>query len=121
MVPGLKEAEIAAALPGLVALAKPKDFEIQFVADSKLYDGRYGNVGRNLINGVAQSTTDLALVKAFPIGDRFGKIQFRAEFYNTFNQVNFGSPTASLNNRNFGRILSAGSPRILQFALRYTF
>ena len=30
-------------------------------------------------------------------------------------------PTASLNNRNFGRILSAGSPRILQFALRYTF
>jgi hypothetical protein len=83
--------------------------------------GRYGNVGRNLINGVAQSSTDLALVKAFPIGDRFGKIQFRAEFYNAFNQVNFGGPTASLNNRNFGRILSAGSPRILQFALRYTF
>ena len=83
--------------------------------------GRYGNVGRNLINGVAQSSTDLALVKAFPIGDRFGKIQFRAEFYNALNQVNFGGPTASLNNRNFGRILSAGSPRILQFALRYTF
>ena len=83
--------------------------------------GRYGNVGRNLINGVAQSSTDLALVKAFPIGDRLGKIQFRAEFYNALNQVNFGGPTASLNNRNFGRILSAGSPRILQFALRYTF
>jgi hypothetical protein len=83
--------------------------------------GRYGNVGRNLINGVAQSTTDLALVKAFPIGDRFGKLQFRAEFYNSLNHVNFGGPTASVNNRNFGRILSAGSPRILQFALRYTF
>ena len=83
--------------------------------------GRYGNVGRNLINGVAQSSTDLALVKAFPIGDRFGKIQFRAEFYNSLNQVNFGGPTSALNNRNFGRILSAGSPRILQFALRYTF
>ena len=83
--------------------------------------GRYGNVGRNLINGVAQSTTDLALVKAFPIGDRFGKIQFRAEFYNSLNHVNFGGPTAALNNRNFGRILSAGGPRILQFALRYTF
>jgi hypothetical protein len=83
--------------------------------------GRYGNVGRNLINGVAQSTTDLALVKAFPISDRLGKIQFRAEFYNSLNHVNFGGPTASVNNRNFGRILSAGSPRILQFALRYTF
>ena len=54
-------------------------------------------------------------------GERFGKLQFRAEFYNSFNHVNFGGPTASLNNRNFGRILSAGSPRILQFALRYTF
>src|SRR5437773_9804098 len=51
--------------------------------------GRYGNVGRNLINGVAQSTTDLALVKAFPIGVRFGKLQFRAEFYNSLNHVTF--------------------------------
>jgi hypothetical protein len=83
--------------------------------------GRYGNVGRNLLVGPHPSTTDLALVKAFPIGDRFGKIQFRAEFYNSFNHVNFSSPTAAWNNRNFGRILSAGSPRILQFALRYAF
>ena len=83
--------------------------------------GRYGNVGRNLLVGPRPSTTDLALVKAFPIGERFGKIQFRAEFYNSFNHVNFGSPTAAGNNRNFGRILSAGSPRILQFALRYAF
>jgi hypothetical protein len=83
--------------------------------------GRYGNVGRNLLVGPRPSTTDLALVKAFSIGERFGKIQFRAEFYNSFNHVNFGSPTAAWNNRNFGRILSAGSPRILQFALRYAF
>ncbi|HXB72271.1 MAG TPA: hypothetical protein VNY05_28795 [Candidatus Acidoferrales bacterium] len=83
--------------------------------------GHYGDVGRNAVIGPAQSTTDLALVKAFSIGERFGKIQFRAEFYNSFNQVNFSAPTAALNNRNFGRILSAGSPRILQFALRYTF
>jgi len=83
--------------------------------------GSYGGLGRNALNGPAQSTTDLALVKAFPIHERFGKIQFRAESYNLFNQVNLGSPTSSLNNRNFGRILSAGSPRILQFALRYAF
>jgi hypothetical protein len=83
--------------------------------------GHYGGLGRNVLIGPPQHATDLALSKSFPIGERFGKVQFRAEFYNSLNQVNFGAPTASVNNRNFGRILSAGNPRILQFVLRYAF
>jgi hypothetical protein len=83
--------------------------------------GRYGTAGRNLFSGPAHSSTNLALTKSFRISERFGRIQFRSEFFNAFNQVNFGQPEGRLVNRNFGRILGAGDPRILQFALRYQF
>jgi len=37
------------------------------------------------------------------------------------NKANFNNPTSALNSTNFGRILSAGDPRIMQFALKYDF
>ena len=83
--------------------------------------GRYGNAGRNILSGPAYATTDLAVIKSFRVSERGGSVQFRAEFFNAFNQVNFGGPEARLSNRNFGRIQTAGSPRIVQFALRYQF
>jgi hypothetical protein len=83
--------------------------------------GQYGNLGRNAVIGPSQSTTDLSLVKSFLISERLGRVQFRSEFFNAWNQVNFGQPVAALNNRNFGKVQSAGDPRILQFALRYQF
>jgi Carboxypeptidase regulatory-like domain/TonB-dependent Receptor Plug Domain len=83
--------------------------------------GAYGNAGRNLISGPALSQTDLSLVKEFPISERLGKVQFRAEFFNAFNQVSFAQPEARQANRLFGVIQGAGNPRILQFALRYQF
>ena len=83
--------------------------------------GRYGTAGRNLFSGPARSTTNLALTKSFLISERLGRVQFRTEFFNAFNQVSFGQPEGRLVNRNFGRILGAGDPRILQFALRYQF
>ena len=83
--------------------------------------GRYGNVGRNLLTGPSQNITNISLVKSFPISERLGRLQFRGEFFNLFNHPNFGQPEARLNNRNFGRIQSAGDPRIVQLALRYIF
>ena len=83
--------------------------------------GRYGNVGRNLLYGPTQVTNDLSLVKSFPISERLGKLQFRSEFFNAWNRVNLGQPVPQLNNRNFGKIQTAGDPRVLQFALRYVF
>ena len=49
------------------------------------------------------------------------RLQFRAEVFNLFNQVNFGLPVADLNSSNFGRVLSAGPPRLMQFALKLIF
>ena len=83
--------------------------------------GRYGNFGRNVFSGPASAVTNLSVVKSFPISERLGKVQFRGEFFNLFNSVNFGQPVLLLNNRNFGRIQTAGDPRIVQFALRYAF
>lgn len=83
--------------------------------------GRYGNTGRNILSGPAQSTTDLSIVKSFPISERLGKLQFRSEVFNVWNQVNFSLPEPRLINRLFGQIQSAGDPRIVQFALRYLF
>ena len=83
--------------------------------------GKYGTAGRNLFSGPARSNTDLSLVKNFVISERLGRIQFRAEAFNAWNQVNFSQPEARLDNRNFGRIQSADSPRIFQFALKYLF
>ena len=49
------------------------------------------------------------------------RTQFRFEAFNVLNNVNFGLPVSAQNNGNFGRIITADSPRILQLALRLMF
>jgi len=82
--------------------------------------GLYGTAGRNLIYGPGYVNTDFSAFKIFAITERH-KIQFRAEIFNLFNQVNFSNPNATLTSPSFGRILAAGSPRIVQFGLKYMF
>ena len=36
-------------------------------------------------------------------------------------QANYGNPTTALNSSNFGRILTAGDPRIMQFGMKMKF
>jgi hypothetical protein len=52
-------------------------------------------------------------------------IQFRAEFFNIFNLVNFANPSTTVNSASFGRITSThanqGDPRIMQFGLKFVF
>ncbi len=83
--------------------------------------GQYGNAGRNLFSGPGYSSTSLSLTKGLRLPGRLGRVQVRAEAFNVFNQVNFGAPEARLINPNFGRILTAGDPRIVQLALRWGF
>ena len=49
------------------------------------------------------------------------RLQLRAEVFNLLNHANFGIPVADLNSPNFGRILSAGPPRLMQFAAKFIF
>jgi hypothetical protein len=83
--------------------------------------GQYGSAARNLFSAPGAANTDVSLVKSFRLGERLGKLQFRAEFFNALNQVRFGGPVSSLISNTFGQIQSAGEPRVIQFALRYQF
>jgi outer membrane receptor protein involved in Fe transport len=82
--------------------------------------GTYGNIGKNALRGPRLFTTDIALLKTGRVNERVN-YEFRAEFYNTFNNVNFGAPDAGLQDSDFGQISSAGDPRILQMALKIKF
>jgi Carboxypeptidase regulatory-like domain len=50
-------------------------------------------------------------------------VQFRAEIFNVFNHTNFSNPDGGFSDgpTEFGRITTAGDPRLLQFALKYFF
>jgi hypothetical protein len=49
-------------------------------------------------------------------------LEFRTEFFNVPNTVNFSDPIGVMNDANFGRITSQRTPpRQIQFSLRYRF
>lgn len=79
--------------------------------------GSFGNVGRNALRGPAFVQTDLGMFKNIPIRESF-KLQFRAELFNAFNQVNFNNPVGTVTAPNFGRLTSALDPRLVQFGLK---
>ncbi|MFN7999066.1 MAG: carboxypeptidase regulatory-like domain-containing protein [Bryobacteraceae bacterium] len=82
--------------------------------------GTFGSSGKNILRGPRFFDTDLGLLKNFAVIERM-KIQFRAEFFNAFNNVNFGQPQNYLGSSGTGQITSAGNPRILQLALKLSF
>ncbi len=84
--------------------------------------GTNGNTGRNALRGPGFANVDLCLTKSFPLpGWEAQRIDFRAEFFNLMNRPNLGGPASAVNSPIFGRITAANDPRILQFALKYSF
>jgi hypothetical protein len=85
--------------------------------------GRFGTLGRNTFRGPGFKDFDISLIKDTPFGRR-GKnelaiVQFRAEFFNVFNVVNFGLPANVVLGSGFGEISkTAGTSRQIQFSLK---
>ena len=49
-------------------------------------------------------------------------MELRLETFNLLNHFNWGNPVVNLDAANFGQILTqTGSPRILQFGIKYAF
>jgi hypothetical protein len=88
--------------------------------DLQTQAGQFGNAGRNIARGPSYTSVDLALVRNVELSAHT-RLQFRAEAFNLLNHANFGLPVADLNSPSFGRILSAGPPRLLQFAAKLSF
>ncbi|MBZ5655694.1 MAG: TonB-dependent receptor [Acidobacteriia bacterium] len=88
--------------------------------------GRFGTLGRGTFRGPGFHNFDIALVKDTPFGHRgngeLGTLEFRAEFFNVFNLVNFGLPSNIVQGSGFGKISkTAGSSRQIQFSLKLIF
>ena len=85
----------------------------------------FGNSGRSILRGPGQTNFDVALRKNFKaaaLGEK-GHLEFRSEFFNVLNHAVFSSPgTARTTPASFGVISStSGSPRIIQFALKFIY
>jgi hypothetical protein len=85
--------------------------------------GIFGTLGRNTFRGPGMRDFDLALIKDTPLLERAGaaraSLQFRAEFFNVFNIVNFGLPSNTVLGPGFGEISrTASNSRQIQFSLK---
>ena len=87
----------------------------------------FGNLGRNTYRGPGQQNWDFSLIKNFKLTER-QSLRFTTDFFNMWNHANFGNPSTTdvesigLANSPFGRITSTlGTPRLIQFSLRYAF
>ncbi len=80
----------------------------------------YGNTSRNSLIGPGIVNTDFSAFKNFPIAHE-SQLQFRAEFFNLFNNVNLFNPNGVLTSPLFGRITNSANARVIQFALKYSF
>jgi len=83
--------------------------------------GTLGSYVRNSIRGPAFWTVDVAISRQLSIGST-RSFELRVEAFNLFNTFNWGNPVTNFNSGSFGRITSmTGSPRIMQFGVKYGF
>ena len=81
----------------------------------------FGNTTRNFLTGPGQKNVDISFIKFIPINERF-RAEFRTEFFNVFNWVNYANPVNNIALGNFGQITSASTgPRVIQFGFKLSF
>lgn len=82
--------------------------------------GTYSTLAPFTIVNPSLLQNDISVSRTFTV-QKTKSVQFRWEVFNVLNHVNFNAPVTALNNANFGKILTAGDPRIMQFALKFNF
>jgi hypothetical protein len=82
-----------------------------------------GHTGtRAAVRLASMFNTDMTVAKVFKLPWEGQHIQFRAEAFNVFNNVNFTNPSLALTSPGtFGEFQGVMDPRVMQFALRYEF
>jgi hypothetical protein len=71
------------------------------------------------LRGFGWANEDLGLMKNFRFGGRY-RAQIRFELINVFNRMHFSNPVTTINNANFGNVISlTGTPRQGQIGLRF--
>jgi outer membrane receptor protein involved in Fe transport len=81
----------------------------------------FGTEGRNDLRRDWSRNFDLSFFRSFPFTES-KRLEFRAEFFNSFNTPLFNQPDSTVGDQYFGQINStANSPRIIQLALKFYF
>jgi carboxypeptidase family protein/TonB-dependent receptor-like protein len=82
--------------------------------------GTLGNAGRASNLGPGFWEIDTALSRIFHVREGMS-LEARGEAFNLTNSYRAGIPITAFNNPNFGKILTAQDPRIMQLALKFVF
>jgi hypothetical protein len=80
--------------------------------------GTMGNANQRFFHGPGINNWDLGLQKITKVHESMA-VQFRAEFFNALEHVQFGNPSGSFTSGNFGRVTSAKAGRIGQMSLKF--
>jgi hypothetical protein len=129
-ITGQQRPDLVGAVPELNCVSDPdptKRHQLMNCYDAAAFalpaQFTFGNASRNILRGPKFMSTDLSLMKTVPIGGG-ARFQFRMEFYNLFNNVNYGNPGSTFGvplAASFGRITSAGSMRQVQLGAKVLF
>jgi hypothetical protein len=85
--------------------------------------GQLGNAKRRNFYGPGISNFDMTLEKNLRLAEA-KSLEFRLEAFNTFNHAQFYGPASvdgQIEDPNFGQIVSAAAPRLVQLAAKFTF
>jgi len=82
--------------------------------------GQFGNSMRRFFHGPGTNNWDMALYKDVHLTES-KTLEFRGEFFNTFNHAQFNGPDGNFIDSTFGVVSSAASPRIGQVAVKFMF
>jgi Carboxypeptidase regulatory-like domain/TonB dependent receptor len=80
----------------------------------------FGDAPRNFLRGPGINNYDLSIVKKTKVFES-KSIEFRAEFFNAFNHVQFFNPNTAGGSGTFGQITTDRNPRLIQFGLKLYF
>jgi hypothetical protein len=112
----------------------PLLYPTQCASDPNFCTTGFGSLGRNIYRGPFQQNWDFSLIKHFALTER-QDLRFAADFFNLWNHPNFGTPQVTDYEQYlgwvaggqsgvdpFGRIFNTtGTPRLIQFSLRWAF
>ena len=81
----------------------------------------YGNAGPGIVRGPSQNNVDFSITRTFPVAER-QSLEFRSEFFNAFNHVQYSNPGTGFGTASFGVIGSTSvAARLIQFGMKYHF
>ena len=85
--------------------------------------GQLGNAARRIFQGPGIENFDVQLSKSVKLGDSTS-LDIRAEAFNVFNHAQFYGPASvdgQIDDPNFGHVVSAAAPRLIQLAMKIHF